>query len=115
MKPLPLSPDLLAHIYDYLTCLPPFDKLNMPPSDDIKFRLMKSKKIFARYFTEGGVHRIDFSSGLVGSHAVIISTMSHEMIHLHLAEIGACDEHGPAFQALADKVCKIHGFDRLTF
>jgi hypothetical protein len=115
MKPLPLSPDLLAHIYDYLTCLPPFDKLNMPPSDDIKFRVMKSKRIFARYIMDGGTHRIDFSSGLVGSHAVIISTMSHEMIHLHLAEIDACDQHGPAFQELAEKVCTIHGFDRLTF
>ena len=27
----------------------------------------------------------------------------------------ASDEHGPNFQAMADKVCAIHGFDRLTF
>jgi hypothetical protein len=115
MKPLPLTSELLAHAYDYLTCLPPFAKFNMPPSDDIKFRVIKSKKIFARYFIEGGVHHIDVSSKMVGSHIVLLSTLAHEAIHLHLEEIGACDLHGPSFQALADKVCLIHGFDRLTF
>lgn len=115
MKPLPLTPELLAHAYDYLTCLPPFVKFNMPPSDDIKFRVIKSKKIFARYFIEGGVHHIDVSNKMVGSHIVLLSTLAHEAIHLHLEEIGACDLHGPAFQGLADKVCEIHGFDRLTF
>ena len=115
MKRLPLSSELLAHAYDYLSCLPPFDKLNMPDSDEIKFRVIKSRKIFARYFSEGGVHKIDFSSKLVGSHIIILATMCHEMAHLHLAEIDACDEHGPTFSALADKICTIHGFDRLTF
>lgn len=115
MKPLPLSPELLAYAYDYLMCLPPFSKLNMPPSEDIKFRVIKSKKIFARYFMEGGTHHIDVSNKMVGSHMVLLSTLAHEAIHLHLAEIDACDLHGPTFQALADKVCRIHQFDRLTF
>jgi hypothetical protein len=115
MKPLPLSSELLAHAWDYLMCLPPFDRLNMPPSDDIKFKVIKSRKIFARYYAVGGAHHIDVSNKLVGSHAVLLPTLAHESIHLHLAEIGACDLHGPAFQGMADKVCNIHGFDRLTF
>jgi len=87
MKPLPLTPELLAHAYDYLSCLPPFSKLNMPPSDDIKFRVIKSKKIFARYFIEGGVHHIDVSNNMVGSHIVLLSTLAHESIHLHLERL----------------------------
>lgn len=115
MKPLPLSPELLAYAYDYLMCLPPFSKLNMPPSEDIKFRVIKSKKIFARYFMEGGAHHIDVSNKMVGSHMVLLSTLAHEAAHLHLNEVGGCDLHGPNFQKLADKICASHGFDRLTF
>lgn len=112
---LPLNAEMVAHIYDYLNCLPPFDKWNLPPSDDIKFKIIKTKKIFGRYYKVGDMHHIEISKGSVGSHAILISTVSHEMIHLHLNELDACDEHGPAFQELADLVCKIHGFDRLTF
>jgi hypothetical protein len=105
----------LSHVYDYLCELPPFDRWSLPPSDEIKFRITKSKKKFAQYWIEGGIHHIDVSAKLVGSHIVILSTIAHELIHLHLEEVDACDEHGPNFQVLADVVCQVHGFDRLTF
>lgn len=112
---IPLSPELLAHAYDYLCCCPPFDKLNMPPSDDIIFRVTKSNKHFAQYFIREGKHYIDVSQKYVGSHSMLLATLAHEAIHLHLEEIDACDQHGPNWRKLADEVCKIHSFDRLTF
>lgn len=115
MKPLPLTPELLAHAWDYICCLPPFDKMSMPPSDDIKFRVTKATKHFGQYQIRGGAHHIDISSRLVGSHIVLLSTLMHEGIHLHLQEVDACDMHGPNFKALAKVVCDLHGFDELTF
>lgn len=112
---LPLNADVLARTYDYLCELPPFAKYSLPPSEDIKFAVIRSRKLFGRYFMVGGVHHIEISRANVGSHIVLLSTMSHEMLHLHLEEVGACDMHGPVFQKFADRVCKIHGFDRLTF
>lgn len=112
---LPLTTEMVAHAYDYLCCCLPFSKWSLPPSDDVKFRIIRSKRIFAQYQMRGGVHHIDVSSRMVGSHMVLLSTLSHELIHLHLGEVEACDNHGPNFQMLADEVCEIHDFDRLTF
>jgi hypothetical protein len=115
MRPLPLSAELLAHAWDYLMCLPPFDRLNMPPSDDVRLRVTKSSKYFGQYYTVASSHRIDISSKLVRTHIVLLATLAHEAIHLHLNEVGGCDDHGPNFMSFADEVCLLQGFDRLTF
>ncbi len=43
--------------------------------------------------------------------------MAHEMIHLHaeLSCMATSNPHDAAFHKIADQVCKIHEFDRLTF
>jgi hypothetical protein len=111
---LPITKELLAAAYDYLCCAPPFRKWSLPPSDEIAFRVT-TKRLFAEYQRIGRQHYIRVSRRLVGSHTILLSTLAHEMIHLHLEEVGACDDHGPNFQLLADEVCKCNGFDRLTF
>lgn len=112
---LPITAEMVEHIYSYLSCCPPFDEFSMPHVEDVKFKILKSRKVFAQYRFEGGKHYIDVSSKLVGSHMMLLSSVAHEMLHMHLNEVGACDEHGPNFQAFADVVCEVHGFDRLTF
>ena len=114
---LPLNAEMLALAYDYLCCLPPFSKWNMPPSEDVKFIVIRAPDRYAHYQMVDGVHNIAVSTRFVGRHENLLSTMSHEMIHLHCkaARIPMRTPHGKAFQKLADEVCKIHDFDRLTF
>lgn len=111
-----LTPELLAAAYDYLCLCPPFDKMNMPHSEDVKFSTSRRKHEFGRYQWVGGDHHIVLSTRNVGRHAQLLQTLSHEMAHLFLEVNKICDEHGPVFQKLADKICKHHPeFDRLNF
>ena len=115
---LTLTKELLAHAYDYLCATEPFDKWNLPHSEDIKFSVYKRKDRFAHYqFDEGG-HHIKVSSVFVGTHASLLCTMAHEILHMHMNSTGCLDmrsPHGVGFNRLADQVCKIHGFDRKLF
>jgi hypothetical protein len=115
--PLTLTPEMLAHAYDYLACQKPFNAWNLPPSEDIKFRVIRRRDRFAHYRMEGGEHYIEVSLHMVGRHDTLISTMAHELVHLHQELTGmlGANPHDKMFHKLADRVCKIHDFDRLTF
>lgn len=113
-----LNVEMLAHAYDYLCCTAPFDKWNMPPSEDIKFLVIKSPDRYAHYQLVRDVHNIAVSTKWVNRHQSLLSTMAHEMVHLHIRSAGIRQRHahGKAFQRLADEVCKCHvEFDRLNF
>ena len=114
---LPLTPEILAASYDYLCCTPPFDKWNMPSSEDVKFSVIKTKDRTAHYCQRNGVHVIAVSSAYVGRHESLISSMAHEMVHLHMSQTcwNRRNPHDAAFQKFADQVCRIHEFDRLIF
>lgn len=115
---LPLNAEMLAHAFDYLCCCPPFNKMNMPHSEDVKFSIGSRKDRYAHYQMIGGDHHIVLSSRFVGRHIMLLSTMAHEMVHLY-EEVNCLNGggiHGPGFQKLADRVCKHHPeFDRLNF
>lgn len=115
--PIPLNSEMLASAYDYLCAQKPFSSWNLPPSEDIKFAVIRRMDRYAHYQTRGGRRYIEVSSRLVGRHEILIATIAHEMIHLHQDMIGilGSNPHDAAFHKLADKVCKIHEFDRLTF
>lgn len=112
-----LTKAMLAQAYDYLCEWPPFSKWNMPPSEDVKFGVIKRKDIYAQFYTLDKIPCIEVSAGRVGAHQILLSTLAHEMLHLHMHT--SCPDsgkpHGKAFQKFADRVCKIHGFDRLNF
>lgn len=115
---LPLTPAILALAYDYLCAHKPFAQWKMPHSEEVVFAIFKRTDRYAEYQYDNDKHQIRISSRLVGSHATLLSTMAHEMIHLHLNAKGCFDmrsPHGADFHKLADRVCKIHSFDRLTF
>lgn len=115
--PLPLNPEMLAHLYDYLAACPPFSKWNMPPSEDVKFSVIRKKDRMAHYFFHRETHNIGVSSTFVGSHSTLLSSMAHEMLHLHMRQTcwNAVNPHDKAFQRYADRICRIHDFDRLIF
>lgn len=116
--PVPLNPEMLACAYDYLACLPPFHKWNLPPSEDVKFKVIKNKDRFAHYQLVRGVHHIAISRSNVDRHIALLCALSHEMVHLYMRAngFGEGNPHGKSFQLLADKVCRAHvEFDRNTF
>lgn len=123
MGGLPLSPETLAAAYEYLCTTPPFASWNLPDSDDITFRVVKSRKMFAQYVWEPDTerHTIEVSSGTVGHTATLMTTMAHELIHLHLRLTGMESRssnpnvHNMPFRKLAAQACKTHGWDLKAF
>jgi hypothetical protein len=102
---LPLTPETLAAAYDYL-----------PESEEIIFKVSRSRRWFARYRWNGKRHTIEISSNAVAHSSTLLEKMSHEMVHLHLEELkmdsrGTPDTHSGAFRHLAEEVCSVHGFD----
>ena len=71
-----------------------------------------------QYNVENGKHLIAISSGMVGHTSSLISTMAHEIIHVHERNAGMCRpgvEHTASFKRWAAQVCKVHGFDPMAF
>lgn len=107
--PIQLTPGMMARAYDYLSCQAPFNKWKLPPSKEVKFQVSRHKDRYGHHQMIGGVVHIVFSSRFVGRHETLLATMAHEMAHFK--DIS----HGKVFQRLADEVCRLHEFDRLTF
>lgn len=117
---LPLTPETLAAAYDYLKSTPPFNKWNLPESEDVKFRVGKQRREFASYRWNGNVHEITMSSHGIGQTATLFPTLAHEMVHMDLEEMsmdsrGTRATHNGAFRIRAAQVCKIHGWDLKAF
>lgn len=117
---LPITPEMMAAAYDFLSMTPPFDKWSLPPSEDIAFKVSRSRSRFGCYQWDGSRHKISVSANSVAYSATLMVTLSHEMIHLHLEELGMdgrgnSNTHSGAFRNLAEEVCKIHGFDPKAF
>lgn len=113
-----LHPDHLAATYDLLSIMPPFDKWNLPPSDDVMFIVNRSKENRGDYHWNGERHVIRISSRYNKRTQALIETMAHEMVHLFEEEAGFARpnvQHSKAFMKLAKRVCKAHGFDEAVF
>jgi hypothetical protein len=112
-----LTPEALAACYDYLRTQPPFEDWNLPDSEDIWFKVIKSRKVYGQAWLEPGRYEIHVSQSRVGSHLMLLTTMAHEMAHVfqHSACFQSKNHHDRAFWALADEICEIHQFDRMAF
>lgn len=114
-----LTPPLLAAAYDLLRHTPPFEKWNLPEPDDVLFGVLRSTQFQADCRQmPAGTFRIRVSEPYHGRLSVVLATVGHEMIHLHLDQCGAKDssEHGAAFRACAAEVVAHHrDFDIETF
>lgn len=112
-----LTPDLLAAAYELLRQTAPFDKWNLPDSEDVTFSVLRTAKLFGDYTTPP--HTIRLSTRRHTRLTGVLATMAHEMLHLHLGEMGCHKDsvrHGPAFRLLAGEVCVQHPeFDPAIF
>lgn len=113
-----LTPETVAAAYDYLASMPPFDGWNMPDSGDVKFQIIKTKALYGQVRWTGKQYHMQISSYRCRRHVSLLSTVAHEMAHMH--QHSACfmkrNVHDAAFWALADQVCAHHpDFDRAVF
>jgi hypothetical protein len=118
---LPLSQETLAAAYDYLRTTPPFNRWNLPDSEDVKFSVGNAMDCFAHYQWDGTKHTITASTKAIGHTETLLTAIGHEMVHLHLWANGmeskrsGASFHNAAFRKFALQVCKYHGFDPKAF
>ena len=110
-----MTPAFLAAAYDMLRLTDPFKAWKLPPSSEVRFRVVRDKKMFADFGMENGVPVIRISAAKNGHLATILATLGHEMVHLRQELTGDREIHGPRFQKMAARICAIHGFDNKTF
>ena len=115
---LKLTPHMLAAGYEYLRTTPPFVRWKLPPADEVQFRVSRKTSRFGEYWTEGEEHVISVSDLSTGHTATLLTTLAHEMVHLHqhvtkTETKGAV--HNAQFRRLAARICKYHGFDPKAF
>lgn|SRR5665811_1638251 len=116
--PLPLNAEILARAYDYLCSCPPFNKWNLPPSEDVSFKVVRDRNTAGWHKMVADKHIIGISSGAIGRTQSLIEVMAHEMIHAHQRETSMETKganHNAAFIKLAARVSNIHGFDPKLF
>jgi len=116
---LSLSPDVLRSAYAYLAETDPFRRWNLPDSDDILFKITRSK-VLCGYHDDGKPDSrkliIAVSSHFNKTTMALMMTMAHEMAHVHqFKHFKHESEHGPGWKKLADQICRAHGFDRGLF
>jgi hypothetical protein len=118
---LPLTKEMLAGAYEYLKATPPFNKWHLPETEEVGFKVVRTRQKQGWYQWDGQRHTITGSYGRVAHTTTLMVLMAHEMIHLHLEETGmeskrgSNDTHNAAFRILAARVCKFHGFDPKAF
>jgi hypothetical protein len=113
-----LTPDALAACYDFLAETPPFNKWNLPHSDEVMFIVNRSRKYSGDYHWNGERHVIRISSFFNRRVDTLIRTTAHEMIHLFEERAGFARpnvQHSKAFQKLANKFAKPTGSMRRCF
>jgi hypothetical protein len=115
-----LTPQMLAAAYEFLRETEPFNEWNLPPAEELGFRVVKDKAHFGWFETEykrPPFMRILVSERTVGHTDTLLKTIGHEMIHLflHTTKQDREADHGPTFKAYAAKVCEAHGWDLGAF
>ena len=101
----------LEILYNMACKMPPFNKLPMPKSDKVKFRVIKNPTIYG-CFDEVDM-AIEISSGSCGHFITIFQTLLHEMVHLALYVRGDddFDQHGDKFMRIKDVYSELYNFD----
>lgn len=115
MKRLHLTPVIMEAAYSLLRTTPPFNSWRLPEADSVEFHVQRTKRQYADHVLERGTHRIRLSHQRHYTLNTVLMSMAHEMCHMVDALNGVKSAHGASFQAMADKVCAIHGWDRGTF
>ena len=111
-----LNAEVAAHCWDLVNAASPtLRSWNLPPSEDIKFKIINRQDRYGHHEVIGGVHHIAISKPCVSTFITLISTLVHEAIHIHQDQTGLPRRDDKIFSAFADKLCKELMLDRGTF
>ena len=111
---LKLTSEMLRAAYNYLDFCPPFDHWNLPDGEEITFLVTRTHD-YGGFKSEGPARHIAVSQKRNITTLTVLMTMAHEMIHVYQHTHGLEIKDDKTFGLLADKVCKLHGFDRGIF
>lgn len=118
---LKITPPVVKAAYEFLVHTEPFNKWNLPASEDVRFRVGKPSDLsqaWCDYDAGTGASEIGVSSKVIEHTLNLIQAVAHEMIHLHqfLTKMDTPKVmHNKAFVKLAERVCKAHGWDSKLF
>lgn len=115
-----LHPEELVGAYECLRRCAPFRAWALPASDSIEFivrRIPQTEAQIISGISDPEYHAIAINPDYHGHLVTLLSTMAHEMIHLHQRRNGLETRamHNADFKRRAARVCKELGFDLKQF
>jgi len=113
-----LSPDIVRNLYSSLYCCHPFTKWKMPLPEEIDFVVISDPELMGTYLYDTGddyEHTITISSARCGHYYTVITTLTHEMIHMsfHRQKGDKWMQHGKPFRTRCKMVANELGLDPL--
>ena len=113
-----LTPEAIRNAYASLCCLYPFTKWNMPLPEEIDFIIIPDAELMGTYMYDTGddyEHTITISSARCGHYYTMLTTLSHEMVHMsfHRLKGDKWAHHSKQFRTRCKLVAHELGFDGL--
>jgi hypothetical protein len=115
---LHITPDMPRAAYLLLLTTLPFRGWRLPPHEDVKFIVTNSYTKRGDYTYRNNRHELRVSKQMHETLHSLTMTVAHEMCHMKEMVDGvwrADVAHSEYFCCLADRVCKVHLFDRGQF
>ena len=113
-----LTPEVIRHAYASLSTLYPFTKWKMPLPEEVEFLIMPDTETMGTYQLDTGgdyEHTITISSARCGHYYTMLTTLSHEMVHMsfHRQKGDKWLHHSKQFRTRCKMVAFEMGFDGL--
>lgn len=113
-----LTPAVVKNLYASLSCCYPFSKWDMPLPEEINFVVTSDPEFMGTYLYDTGEdheHNITISSARCGHYYTVITTLSHEMVHMsfHRQKGDKWLQHGKPFRTRCKMVAHELGLDPL--
>ena len=116
---LPLTPQVLATAYEYLRATTPFAGWKLPSADEVEFCVTNHRDREGDHcvYKRTTEHIIRVSSYMITTTPALLIVMAHEMIHewQEITKTARRGGHNKEFHRLAQRVCKVHGWDVRLF
>jgi len=113
-----ISPAILEATYELLRSTWPKDLRRLPHAEDISFSVIADKGNRGEFYVDAnGTPWIVASQPCHHTLDELLRTVAHEMCHLYEYLYGERKDihHGAWFNRVANRICRVHQFDRGAF
>jgi len=113
-----LNSEAISNAYASLCCMYPFTKWKLPVPEAIDFVVVHDPETMGTYYYDDGgdyEHTITISSARCGHYYTMLTTLSHEMVHMsfYRCKGDKWSQHGKAFRTRCKLIADELGFDGL--